>query len=322
MPGCEREGCGVVYELSPLAAGGWKYTKLYTFTGGADGANPEAELVLDSSGNLYGTTLLGGSFTGFCASSGCGVVFKLSKGSGGTWTESVLYSFTGGSDGALPEDALIFDSAGNLYGTANQGGNTTTCSLGTGGCGVVFKLAPNSSGPWTESVLYSFSGADGVYPEGGVMFGASGNLYGGTYYGGYLTECNNVGCGVIYELTPTGSGPWTETVLNIFQDNPRNPNNGGTGGSNSTAGLAFDSAGNIYGTAFTGGSPNYNDGVVFKLSPSSGGWTESVMQTFNNTNGSNPFQGVILDSAGNIYGNTPFGGNNSCGCGVVFEIVP
>jgi uncharacterized repeat protein (TIGR03803 family) len=321
MPGCQSNGCGVVYKLSPLSTGGWKYTKLYAFRGGADGANPAAELILDSAGNLYGTAEFGGIFASVCPS-GCGVVFKLSPSSSGTWSESILYSFTGGSDGALPQANVVFDSAGNLYSTAASGGNTTTCSMGKIGCGVVFKLSPNSSGPWTESILYSFSGTDGVVSEGGVTFDASGSLYGGTYYGGILSECNNVGCGVIYKLSPTVSGPWRETVLNIFQDNPRNPVNGGPGGANATANLSFDPDGNIYSTAFTGGSAR-NDGVVFKLSPTSnGGLQETVLHTFNGGDGSNPFKGVVLDSAGKAFGTTPFGGNSSCGCGVVFEVQP
>ena len=153
---------------------------LYRFTGGNDGANPRGGLVFDSSGNLYGTTTYGGGTNQnrLCANYGCGVVFELSPNSGGGWSETILYSFcsaTGCTDGAQPEAGLIFDAAGNLYGTAGGGANAG---------GVVFELSPNSGGGWTESVLYNFCSltncADGQLPSGAVTFDLAGNLYGTT----------------------------------------------------------------------------------------------------------------------------------------------
>ncbi|MGA3212722.1 MAG: choice-of-anchor tandem repeat GloVer-containing protein, partial [Terriglobales bacterium] len=349
-------GCGVIFELTPSTGGAWTETVLYTFTGGADGSNPQAGLVFDSAGNLYGTTYDGGAF-GFGTvfelspatggtwtlttlytftdgddgaysyatpvfdtsgnlygtasgggASGAGVVFQLTPTSVAPWTENVLYAFTGGSDGGQPETNVIFDSKGNLYGTASSGGSSLD--------GVVFELTPASSAPWTESVLYSFSGgADGSVPYGNVSFDTSGNLYGTTYYGGN-PDCNESGCGVVYELTPTTSVPWTESVLYTFDDT--------SDGGFPDAGVTFDASGNLYSTASQGGTSSACDGacfgVVFKLTPaSSSPWTESVLYTFTNgTDGNNPLAGVIFDSAGNLYGTTQAGGSGDNG--VVFEL--
>jgi len=300
----------------------------YTFTGGSDGAAPTAGLISDSKGNLYGTATNGGDISGAnCPGlnppTGCGVVFELTPPSGGSgsWTESVLYTFTGGSDGAYPQAALIFDAKGNLYGTAANGGDTSgsNCTA-TGGCGVVFELSPPSggAGPWTETVLYTFTGTpDGSVPFAGLIFDAKGNLYGTTAGGGAS------GFGTVFELSPPsgGTGSWTETLLYSFS--------GSSDGDSPVAGLIFDAKGNLYGTTVNGGSAF---GVVFELSPPSGGtnWTESVLYAFKDSaDGAYPYAGVIFDAKGNLYGTTSNGGNMSgpnCkvahGCGVVFELSP
>jgi uncharacterized repeat protein (TIGR03803 family) len=205
---------------------------------------------MDAGGNLYGTTALGGN------SSNSGVIFKLTPNSTG-WTETVLYRFcsqTGCADGASPYAGLTRDSSGNLYGTAKNGG-VTAC---TGGCGVVFRLAPNGSG-WTYSAIHTFCSqnsncADGAFPQAGLIMDGAGNLYGTTYNGGTGTNRQ----GTVFKLTPNTSG-WTETVLYNFcsQSNC-------TDGANPQAPLIMDSAGNLYGTTAYGGNSN-NGGVVFAL---------------------------------------------------------
>ena len=180
-------GCGTVFSLRPPASAcktascDWQETVLYRFMGGNDGAYPIfAELILDGMGNLYGTT--SGDGGSGCFGNGCGTVYKLTSSDGG-WTESVLYNFTGGSDGGLPSAGVIFDTAGNLYGTTHYGGNLA-CNFGYG-CGTVFQLTPSGSG-WMEKVLYSFQGAsDGASPVGGLIFDSSGNLYGSTSYNSF-----------------------------------------------------------------------------------------------------------------------------------------
>ena len=175
-------GCGTVFELSPSASG-WTETILYTFTGLLDGGLPWSSLVFDASGNLYGETRIGGPGQ-------FGTVFKLSRNSNGTWTETVLYGFKGAlgqsTDGDEPIGGVVFDAKGNLYGTTSLGGGkgVTTCSFfSTDGCGTVFKLTPTSSGEWKETQLYAFSGTtDGAIPFGGVSFDSKGNLVGTATY--------------------------------------------------------------------------------------------------------------------------------------------
>ncbi len=307
---CSGLGCGVVFKLSPGSSGGWIETVLYTFSGGADGAFPIAGLILDSAGNLYGMTNGGGYL-------GNGVVFELSPTSSGTWNENVLYTFTGGTDGGRPYGSLIFDSAGSLYGSAGIGGNLSRCPR-NGGCGVIFELSPASGGAWQESVLYAFNGgAAGAFPDASLVFDAAGNLYSTTIEGGDFSRCQG-GCGVVFELSPTSIGFWKETVLHAFT--------GSSDGSVPTAGLAFDTVGNLYGTTKQGGKNGW--GVVFKLSPnSSGTWKETLLHTFTDgADGAFPSAGVILDAAGNLYGTTEVGGGSfnfcSAGCGVVFELSP
>jgi uncharacterized repeat protein (TIGR03803 family) len=199
---------GTVFELSPSGSG-WTEQVLHDFTEGSDGGFPIAGLIADERGNLYGTTDAGGIDCAVLGS--CGVVFELSPNLNGTWSETVLHTFTGVPDGAAPwVGALIRDSAGNLYGTTQYGGIATGCPFGSIGCGTVFELSPNGSG-WTENILYSFTGgADGSEPIGPVTMDAHGNLYGAAFNGGDLNSNNPactyngtpVGCGVVFKLTP------------------------------------------------------------------------------------------------------------------------
>ena len=277
------------------------YSVLYVFTGGADGANPQAPLRLDSAGNLYGTTTFGGS--GVCSPYGtCGVVFKLDS----TGTETVLHSFTGyPTDGANPYSGVIRDSAGNLYGTAAFGGLTSsTCS--PNGCGVVFRL--DASGK--ETVLYSFAGgADGSQPDASLIRGLAGNLFGTTSFGGVTGVCV-FGCGVVFKVNLTTR---TEKVLYTFT--------GGTDGGGPTGNLIRDPAGNFYGTTAIGGLTSsicyQGCGVVFKLDPIG---TETVLYRFTaGADGEAPAAGLIRDSTGNLYGTDGTGG---LGLGVVFKLSP
>ena len=295
---------GTVFELTPNPDGTWTENLLYSFTGGADGGQPSAGLIFDAAFNLYGTTNFGGG--GSC-SLGCGTVFELTPASG-SWTESVLYTFTGGSDGREPYARMVFDAAGDLYGTTLLGGNVgAVCSSG---CGTVFKLSPGS-GKWTESVLYTFEGgSDGASPYDGLTFDTAGNLYGSTYAGGAY------GNGTIFKLTPGAGGSWTESRLHAFT--------GGSDGKYPLGDLILDAAGNLYGTTFQGGAQGY--GVVFELAPASKGrWKEKVIHTFQNTPAANPIAGLVMDSAGNFYGTTISGAKgNSCGggCGTLFKLAP
>ena len=289
---------GTVFELTPQAGGGWTEKVLHSFHGNrTDGASPYAGLIFDAAGNLYGTTVDGGTDRG-------GTVFELTPQAGGGWTEKLLYSFNfNGTDGYYPFAGLIFDAAGNLYGTTYQGG--------THGRGTVFELTPQAGGGWTEKVLHSFNPTDGYYPKAGLVLDAAGNLYGTTEQGGIY------GGGTVFELTPTAGGGWMVTVLLNFNY---------TNGAYPVASLIFDAAGNLYGTTTGGG---YDLGTVFELTPQAGGgWTENVLHSFNGTDGYNPYASLIFDAAGNLYGTTVYGGTGSnCGsgppgCGSVFELTP
>jgi uncharacterized repeat protein (TIGR03803 family) len=295
-------GCGTVFELTPAVGGSWTEKVLYSFPGtGQNGDEPEASLIFDASGNLYGTTYYGGLY-------GDGVVFELSPRAGGEWTETVLHSFgQNGTDGALPCAGLVFDAAGNLYGTTNGGGAYYYW-------GTVFELTPHAGGEWTETILHSFNdaGTDGWYPLAGLVIDSAGNLYGTTYNGGV-----NYYEGTVFELTPTAGGEWTETVIHSFDNN-------GTDGNNPFASLTLDSAGNLYGTTIFGGAENNSGaGTVFELTPGTGGnWTETILRSFNGSTigGRFPRAGVILDASGNLYGTTTEGG--TAGFGTVFELTP
>jgi uncharacterized repeat protein (TIGR03803 family) len=291
--GCKYE-CGTVFQLTPNAGGGWKETVLHQFAG-PDGKYPTSALVFDKLGNLYGTTSDGGRY-------GAGVVFKLTQGSNGTWKESILHHFGHGNDGANPFAGLIWDTAGNLYGTA-QGGGRRACQ---GGCGTVFKLTPTAGGHWQESTLYAFKGdSDGSGLRGGLVFDKTGNLYG--------TTSNYPG--TVFRLTPTSQGPWKKTLLHAFTP--------GADGNNPVGSLIIDGNNNLYGATVTGGACELC-GIVFRLTPTSHGlWKKSTLYEFkSDQRGRQPYDGVAFDPEGNLYGATSRNGDPTCDCGTVFELTP
>jgi uncharacterized repeat protein (TIGR03803 family) len=285
---------GLLAMPSPASAASSEQV-LYSFcslSGCGDGEQPTAGMIFDKLGNLYGTTTKGGFY-------GHGTVFELIP-NNGTWTEKLLHSFNAnGKDGYFPSSALIFDAAGNLYGTTVHGGSSSNCY---DGCGTVFELTPGTGGKWTEKILHEFNGTDGDLPDSSLILDAAGNLYGTTFGGGAP------GYGLVFQLT-LSNGKWTQKVLHEFN---------GKGGSVPDAGLVLDAAGNLYGTTSAGGAGNY--GLVFQLAPSNGKWTENVLHEFNGTSGSVPRAGVVLDGSGNLYGTTDFGGTQISG--TVFQLIP
>ncbi|HEV2177754.1 MAG TPA: choice-of-anchor tandem repeat GloVer-containing protein [Terriglobia bacterium] len=255
------------------------YKVLYNFAGGTDGAYPYAALLLDSAGNLEGTTYLGGAF-------GSGTVFKVDT----TGTETVLYSFQGGTDGANPEASVIADATGNLYGTTSAGGASDK--------GTVFKLDPTG----TETVLHTFTfPPDGEDPQSGLLLDAQGNLYGTTLTGG------SAGFGTVFWLAPNG----TEKILHAFTDVL-------DAGTPHFAGLIQDTRGNFYGTTQYGGCRLEGEicGTVFKLNTFH---KENVLHRFSGaSDGHFPFASLLMDSAGNFYGTTELGGTHCKG--TVFKL--
>jgi uncharacterized repeat protein (TIGR03803 family) len=309
----ETIGCGIVFELAK-SSNGYSETILYSFgtnSPSTDGAFPQAGLIMDALGNLYGTTTYGGSPLPQCASdfaNGCGTVFDLIKTANG-YSENVLYTFTG-PDGANPIAPLVQDSAGNLFGTTLSGGASSH--------GTVFELI-NSSGSYAFKSLYSFgtSLSDGWYPLAGVIMDASGNLYGTTSVGGDLTQCAGSGCGTVFELVNSPTG-YTHSVLYGFKGND------GTVGQGPAAGVIMDASGDLYGTTQGGGS--FDHGTVFELVNSSGNYSEKVLYNFkglSNGDGQIPAASLLLDASGNIYGTASRGGAGCApqGCGTVFELI-
>jgi len=342
-------GYGTVYKLTHSASG-WRETVLHNFHGGTgDGAFPEYDLAFDAAGNLYGTTSEGG-IAWNTPVRGWGTVFKLTP-SGSVWTERVihffasgnrpssgliidtagdmfgeiggsatgaggsiyrmrnestgwkfrtLFKFDGTDNGNYPNGGLILDYAGNLYGMTNNGG--AVC------CGAVFDVKHGANDTWTQSLLYSFAGGtDGGFPNAPLVSNGPGKLYGTTTTGGDLS-CGSGGCGVVFELSLSG-GIWTETVLHSFTDSPD--------GNNSQAGMTFDKTGNLFGTTTTGGADGY--GSVFELMPqSAGAWEETILYSFTNGNDGAYPSNALLRRLGNIYSTASSGGR--FGWGVVFEL--
>jgi uncharacterized repeat protein (TIGR03803 family) len=289
-------GKGAVFELAP----GGNETVLYYFPDGSGGSEPDA-VMMDKKGNLWGTTFEGGT--------GGGVIFKINSSD----KEKLIHTFHGSpNDGCVAVGAMVTDAIGNFYGT--------TSSCGKHDYGAVFKLAPDGS----ESLLYSFKGGrDGFNPEVGLIIDSEGNLYGTTDWGGKVGACitgnGATGCGTIFSLAPDG----TKTELYKFKGPPSD-------GYIPAGNLIMDSSGNLYGTTQGGGRAgcfaDYGCGVVFKLAPDG---AETMLHVFKGgkDDGANPLGGLILDSAGNLYGTTEFGGSsNACngavGCGTVFKIAP
>jgi uncharacterized repeat protein (TIGR03803 family) len=287
--------CGMIYELIPQAGGGYSYNVIYAFSGLSGDAFPEGYISMDASGNIYGSTA--GSY---------GEVYRLSPNSSGGWSETVLWTESASGFGAT---GVAVDASGNVYGTAAFGGANNR--------GFVFEISP-SGGSWTTQDIYDFSGPDGSGSVGSVILDAAGNLYGTTPQGGSSTNCSG-GCGVVFELTPN-AGHWTESVLLNF--------NGGNG-SGPQARMTFDTNGNLYGTTWLGGPKNF--GVVFELTPNgTGGWKEHILHAFSDANGDGAQPDTPLVVAdGVIYGATLSGGsaNGGCstqqeasGCGTVFKL--
>src|SRR5271154_5333359 len=287
----------VVSAASP--AGAQTFTLLYTFTGKPDGANPFGGLVADRNGNYYGTTQYGGTHN-------YGSVFELSPPavSGGDWTETVIWSFAGGADGAIPSYQLAMDGRGRLYGETQSDGNTG-CT-----CGTVFELAPpkTSGASWTKRVIYALT--SGNQPYGGIIIDSSGAVYGTQVLGGTF------GFGLAFKIAPTTGGGFTETTIYNFGAT-------GTDSEQPYGPLTMDSSGNLYGVSLYGGVKNI--GTVYELTPPTSGtgpWSNSILHSFaGGASGCNPEGNVILDNLGRLYGPTSFCGGVSDD-GVIFRLMP
>lgn len=298
-------GLGILLVIFMAGAGpahAQTFTVLHTFTGGPDGANPEAGLTLDH-GNLYGATAGGGLSAG---GHSFGTVFRMQfRGSG--WLFAPLYNFSGG-DGDSPRGRVTFGPDGSLYGTT-AAGRGSGCS-----CGNVFNLKPqptrsaNPLTPWLETVLYRFDyfAGDGNNPTGDIVFDAAGNLYGTTTSGGNDQICGGLGCGTVYELARSGQS-WTANFIYAFTEVAYNP----------LSGVTRDQTGNLY---FTASQGNIAHGAVLELTPSGSGWTPNSLYSFNGSGAGYPVAGLILDSQGNVYGAASVGGSG--GGGTVFQLTP
>lgn len=279
--GCGGNGCGVVFKLTPppnlcrMVYCTWDETVIYKPSSGTDPSTFFSTVFVDNAGNVYGASFGGGSF-------GNGTVYKLAPAGDGTYTETTLYSFTGGSDGGEPTGDIAMDAAGNIYGTATYGG--------ADGYGTVFKLV-RSAGQYSFQLLYTFTGqSDGAMPQGSVVLDSAGNLYGGTGEGGG-----------IFQITPSGSYSVIDTQAS-FMEGPIN----------------IDAAGNIYGTTYGGGQND--DGSAFKDTYSNGTWTHHVLFSFGGEFGGLPLSDVALDASGNMYVTSTFGGQHDQG--TLVQVVP
>jgi uncharacterized repeat protein (TIGR03803 family) len=304
-------GCGTIYALSPGSGGKWAITILHEFAAGSDGAFPSGGLITDKDGNLYGVTFDGGGGTGAGCNYGCGTVYQLSRGGGSLWQETVLYSFQGNSDGSVPKYSLTFDSAGNLYGATEYGGGLGDCLISS--CGTVFELTLSSGGQWNENVLWRFDAiSSGGQPSSGVVVSASGQLFGETFLG------ENVGQdGTVFALIPV-AGQWSLSTISGFAQSD---------GWFPEVALVADSKNNLYGTTAFGGA--FGIGAVFELTFARGtGWNERMIYSFNNgghrSGGGKSFtilpSSLIVDVAGNLYGETEGGGPTNAG--LVYELSP
>jgi len=337
--GCKGQGSGGTLFRLKASGGRWRESILYCFAGQYIDGFPDSGLILDASGDLFGSADAGPG--------GVGDIFELTP-DGGGWNFSIIYARQGGGClvpdqagdlyGCIPpggigelspssdgwtytdlydfnckpncydgngevEAPLSWDAKGRLYGTT-LGGGSDDCS---GGCGVAFQMTPNGDGTWTYHVLHRFGAFknDGILPVAGLVADAADNAYGVTWAGGKYN------CGIAFKLEPSIGPLWEETVLHEFL---------GEAGCASLLTPALDGAGNLYGPAL-GGDPKCGPcGVIFKLAPQkSGKWKYSVLHTFHGPDGADPW-GVILDGKGNIFGTTGYGGKY--GYGVVFEITP
>ena len=283
-------GNGSVFKLTPAGSGTYTESVLWSFSYYTDGGDPQG-VIVDSSGALYGVTLDG-------AANDLGAVFKLTPGPSG-YTESILHTFQGNNDGEYPSGTLAIDSAGDLYGTTMSGGLDTA--------GTVYELA-NSGSAYTYSQIYFFqSYPDGASPQAGLLLTSSGALIGSASSGGKNND------GAIFQLTPAGSGSYTERLLYSFNGPKKDLGN-------PYSAIVADASGNLYGSGYDGGA-KYRGGV-FKLTPSGGGYKESVLYSFTTSrkNGYFPQSSLLLDQSGNIYGTTHSGGIDNVG--IIFELSP
>jgi len=338
------DGCGTVDRLTP-GRGPWSSHTLWTFTCGADGKNPYGGVTLDAAGNVYGTTVAGGN-GGACAGDGCGVVYRIGLRGG----ERVLYDFKGGRDGFGPGGPVVFDAHGDLFGATPDGGlhgdgvvyeltprpygpwrlhvvhafrgldDGSSGFLGRlhidgvgdifgvaelGGAhqaGTVFEVIPGTNGTWTFVPLHEFVGTpDGAFPYGGVIADPRGDLFGTTYYGG------TTGNGAVFELRRHPDGKYDEHVLYGFAN--------GSDGANPTSALAFDPAGDIFGTTSAGGG-SCGCGTIFKIDAVTG--MESVVHSFGSSSGDGqyPYYGLTPDARGELFTSTVQGG--TYGQGVIY----
>jgi len=287
----------------------WPEQVVYSFVAAQDsGAFPTTGLVADAAGDLYGTNRQGGGVEGGCD---CGAVFELSPPAtfGGAWTSTVIHIFTGGKDGAYPEGTLILDNAGNLYGTTRGGGRSN---------GTVFEFSPPSlpEGAWTETIIWKFDVAEraarGWGPWSKLVVDALGNLYGTAYSGGNVDGCPN--CGLVFELVKprVAGGSWKEKVLYEF-------GSGSNDGKHPAPNLLIR-GGLLYGTTHNGGASGR--GTVFQLTRQSGFWAETILHSFDGTDGTDPHGGLIADPEGNLYGTTFGSATCSKGCGTIYELSP
>lgn len=292
---CAGTGCGTVFKITHHGSD-WVFSRLYPFTDTGDGAAPNSRVIFGHDGTLYGTTSVGNNVFNLKPPPNAPVsVFA-------PWKISLVHQFGSVGDGNAPAGDLVFDAAGNLYGTTYSGGNWNLC--GGTGCGRVYQLV-RSQGSWMETPLYDFTGqADGNYPVSGVILDPSGNLYGTASQGGGFQFGN------VFQLANSGSS-WTENTLYSFQ--------GQQDGQFPLAGLIFDPSGNLYGATSSGGSGN--GGIIFSLMPGGGNWTFSLLTSLTGGAGATgPHGSLIMDTAGNLYGTTYSDG--AFGFGSVFQLTP
>lgn len=317
-------GCGTIFKLVPSGSG-YTETILYRFKGGSDGTGLWAGLTDSESGVLFGTTRSGGSNN--CSypyqPAGCGTVFELTP-SGGGYAKTTIYTFKGGEDGEGPLGALLVDGSGSLYGTTEFGGDNV-CSIPAGsGCGTVFKLTASGQ-KYVKSTVYDFTGGtDGAGPYGNLIADAGGSLYSTTARGGN-SGCG-FGCGTVFEITLTKNG-YSEHVLHRFK--------GGNDGQWPKAGLLADANGALYSTTQGGGGGSCSNGrylrgcgTIFKLTPSRGKYSESILYRFHGaSDGAFSYSSLVADTNGALYGAEFLGGKGACslsyeppGCGTVFKL--
>ena len=289
---------GAVFQLTP-SGDTWVQTVIYSFAGGNDGLDPHAGVTIGPDGSLYGTTVAGGN-AGICAADGCGVVYKLTL-EGGQWFQTTIHNFKGGNDGWGPGSRVVFDAAGNLFGTTPDGG--------AGSMGTIFMLTPTPNGTWHKKTIHNFTGRkDGATGSmGDLLLDTAGNIYGVTEQGGAN------GLGNVYKISPSPNGNWTLTPLYAFKGMPD--------GANPYGGLIWDSVGNLYGTTYFGGTAGM--GTTFQLTPGPDGqWQENILYSFlGGTDGSLPTTTLVFDKTGNLLGTTSAGGRPSCDCGTVFKLI-